>query len=444
MPRFKTSALLGRRAQHGQVLRYSSVLDPSLAVVDGLTNYNFFTCPSNPGDRRPLLERGINPIALVRLPDRSTRRPAILIRSSTHKIGSDSTPWQDIFDSDNGRVVYFGDNKHPGHAPEASPGNRALLATFKAHSSPDPHVRASAPPLLFFQGIPHDGRTKGQVVFHGFGIIRRVLLVTQYHARSGKAFSNYRFECSVFGLADEAQEFDWAWINARRDQHVSHEEALELAPASWKRWVRDGSGALAQCQRRLASLAVIGKAAQRPEQGSREHRTLRTVYEYYSGQKHRFEALAAEVVGHILDPRGESYVPGWITSRSGDGGADFVGRLDIGSGFSKVKVVVLGQAKCERLDAPTNGRDLARTVARLRRGWIGAYVTTAMFSRRAQEEIIEDQYPILLVHGRRLASEVMVLSHQGGYSDVLSYLDAVDAKYAARVDVRRPEEILLE
>jgi hypothetical protein len=433
-----------RRIRHGQVLRYSSVLDPTIPLVDGLTNYSFVSRGFDPAHPRPLLERGINPIGMVRLQDGSMRRPAILIRSSTHRIGSDSTPWQDIFDSDNGRVVYFGDNKHAGHAPEQAPGNRLLLATYEAHSSPDAAIRALAAPLLFFQGVPHDGRIKGQVVFHGFGIIRRVSLVTQYHARRGDAFSNYRFECSVFGLAEEAQEFDWGWINARRDKAISSVEACQIAPASWKRWVRGGAPVLNQCQRRLASLSVVAKSAQSPERGSREFRALQTIYDYYQGQKHRFEALAAEVVGHILDPRGDSYVPGWITSRSGDGGADFVGRLDLGSGFSKVKVVVLGQAKCERLDAPTNGKDIARTVARLRRGWIGAYVTTAMFSRRAQEEIIEDQYPLLLVHGRRLASEVLLLAHDGGYSDVQSYLDAVDSKYATPIDARRPEEILLE
>lgn len=432
------------RVRHGQVLRYSSVLDPTIPSVDGLTNYNYISRAPNPGQSRPLLERGINPIGLVRLRDGSHRRPAILIRSSTHRIGSDSTPWQDIFDSDNGRVVYFGDNKHPGQAPEQAPGNRILLATFEAHSSPDAAIRASAPPLLFFQGVPHDGRIKGQVVFHGFGLIHRVSLVTQYHARRAEAFSNYRFECSVFGLTEEAQEFDWRWINARRDGTISSDEAFHLAPVSWKRWVRGGATVLNHCQRRLASLSVVGKSAQLPERGSREYRALQTIYDYYQGQKHRFEALAAEVVGHILDPRGESYVPGWITSQSGDGGADFVGRLDVGSGFAKVKVVVLGQAKCERLDAPTNGRDIARTVARLRRGWIGAYVTTSMFSRRAQEEIIEDQYPLLLVHGRRLASEVLLLAHEGGYADVQSYLDTVNSKYATPIGARRPEEILLE
>jgi len=54
---------------------------------------------------------------------------------------------------------------------------------------------------------------------------------------------------------------------------------------------------------------------------------------------------------------------------------------------------VLGQAKCQVLDRPTHGRDIARTVARLRRGRLGVYVTTSFFSSQTQREVIEDRYP---------------------------------------------------
>ncbi|MFF4010875.1 hypothetical protein [Streptomyces sp. NPDC001717] len=39
------------------------------------------------------------------------RRPAVLIRSSPWKAGTDETPWHDVFDLDNGRVRYFGDHR---------------------------------------------------------------------------------------------------------------------------------------------------------------------------------------------------------------------------------------------------------------------------------------------------------------------------------------------
>lgn len=94
-------------------------------------------------------------------------------------------------------------------------------------------------------------------------------------------------------------------------------------------------------------------------------------------------------------------------------------------------------------DTATSGKDIARTVARLRRGWIGAFVTTSYFSEPVQLEIIEDSYPLLLVHGARLAQEVTKLARASGRS-LIQYLQLVDQDYATRIDRRRPEEVLHE
>jgi hypothetical protein len=129
---------------------------------------------------------------------------------------------------------------------------------------------------------------------------------------------------------------------------------------------------------------------------------------------------------------------------SSDGGADFIGRLDIGSRFGKTKLVVLGQAKCESLKTPTGGNHIARTVARLKRGWIGAYVTTSYFSEAVQREIIEDQYPILLINGKRIAEVVHRIIHDDGYTTLEALLDELDEQYIDRIHNRRPEEILID
>lgn len=92
--------------------------------------------------------------------------------------------------------------------------------------------------------------------------------------------------------------------------------------------------------------------------------------------------------------------------------------------------------------ANTGGLHLARTVARLRRGWLGVFVTTGSFSLAAQREVIDDQYPLVLIHGLRLAEEVMRLAFERHGADVTTLLEAVDASYEDRLQIRRPEEIL--
>src|SRR5205823_5968167 len=157
--------------------------------------------------------------------------------------------------------------------------------------------------------------------------------------------------------------------------------------------------------------------------GTREETILRDVYAFYHGRKARFETLASFVAGRILGESGTRYQHGWVTRGSGDEGVDFVGRIDIGSSFSLVGLVVLGQAKCEKVDEATNGRDIARTVARLRRGWLGVYVTTSYFSVPAQREVIEDRYPIVLVPGLRIATELAAAMHDRKLTDLSDLLE---------------------
>lgn len=126
----------------------------------------------------------------------------------------------------------------------------------------------------------------------------------------------------------------------------------------------------------------------------------------------------------------------------GDRGIDFVGRIDLAHGFGSAAVVVLGQAKCESPAQATGGIHIARTVARLRRGWVGAYVTTSFFSTQVQEEVYEDRYPIVLINGMRLAQEVTALAMERGNPTVISLLDEIDATYEGRLQDRDPEDVL--
>ncbi|KPN75265.1 hypothetical protein AEA42_20780 [Shewanella sp. Sh95] len=57
--------------------------------------------------------------------------------------------------------------------------------------------------------------------------------------------------------------------------------------------------------------------------------------------------------------------------------------------------------------------------------------------------MIEDKYPIVLIHGRRLAEEVAKLVYESeAYSNVAEFLIAMDAVYPSRLKQRQAEEIL--
>src|SRR5687767_4711096 len=128
------------RLRIGEILRYSKKLDVAAPVVDGVRSFIHLTRLSTPRARMCLLEHGINPVREIRI-NGGMRRPAVLIRSSTHRVGSDTTPWQDVFEPDNGYMRYFGDSKPGVTQPSLTEGNRVLLEEFKAHTSNDAEIR---------------------------------------------------------------------------------------------------------------------------------------------------------------------------------------------------------------------------------------------------------------------------------------------------------------
>lgn len=427
--------------QLGTVYRYANVADPLPLIVDGLPN--FFNAVYTEGCLLPKLTKGIFPIANVLASD-GERKPGILVSSSPHKIGSAETPWQDFFDPDNGHIRYYGDNRKPGKDPSKSPGNKLLLNTFANHSALEFDKRKHSIPIVFFKRVKYQNRTQGNVAFQGFGIIERAELITQYDQKNDRSFPNYVFDFAVFGMSEENELFSWEWISARRSENRSLKETLDFAPATWRVWLKKGSPAINSCRRKVSKIFIEKTENQKPSSGSQEAKDLKEIYKFYEGRKSRFEALAAVATQRILEKAGGTYRFGWITQSGSDSGIDFVGRLDLGSEFSKVKIIVLGQAKCERPTAPTNGVHLARTVARLRRGWVGAYVTTSYFSQASQTEVIEDQYPLLLVHGLRLAREARELMLESGFSGIKEYLSDVDKQHDEWLQQRRAEEILLD
>lgn len=364
--------------------------------------------------------------------------PAILIFGHPNSAGKENTPWKDVFDSDRGHIRYFGDNKTPGKSPDTSEKNKVLLEAYGMYESHDVKIRKQAPPILFFEQLEI-----GIYKFHGFGIIDKVELVTQKN-KLQQMFTNYAFDFTVFHTKNENELFNWEWINERRTGGIPIDITLKKAPTSWKNWVRYGKEKLNSCRRNLAELEVT-KGIGQTNLPKQQEKLLNDIYNYYNGKKHDFEYLAAYITELVLKESNHNYFTGWLTKKSSDGGKDFIGRLDIGSGFSRLKVITIGQAKCEKINKPTNGKDIARLVARLKRGWIGVYVTTGFFSKNVQIESLEDGYPIIFINGKRISEEiekemVKIGLETSNTMEVHNYLSKLKNNY--EIKNRRPEEIL--
>ena len=444
MCRDKLTGVDPRVVQVGETVRYARTSSLE-ALYDGYLNWFHLTRSPREADPRMILERGINPVANLSAVD-GARRPAVVIRSSPWKAGSEDTPWHDEFDLDHGHIRYFGDHKSTTVGPVGTtPGNRALLDAWRLHSSNSAEERVQAPPLLVFAARPEyrEGRRldKGFLDFAGVCVIERLEFVVQRDPRTGRSFPNLVVDLVVLRL-DEHDEVDWRWIDDRRDARLPASQTLKHAPTNWYAWVRRGRVALPGVRRRVMSSRVLSKADQLPEAGSHEEDVLHEVYRFFDGRKHAFELLASRVAAAVMDSRGGAYSEMWLTRSGGDGGMDFVGRLDVGQGTGSSPLVVLGQAKCIGPDSSISPDQVARLVARLRRGWVGVFVTTGVFSRQAQVEIVDDAYPVVLVSGGRLAAVVRKIVHESYGGDPSKFLEEIAEAYPNFVTHRRPEEAL--
>lgn len=282
---------------------------------------------------------------------------------------------------------------------------------------------------------------KGHLEFCGAAIIERLEMVIQRESRQSRTFPNLVVDLVVVDLADRGDTLDWRWIDDRRNPELDNELALRHAPAAWTRWVKDGRMALSRVRRRVMSSRVKSGEEQRPAPGSREAELLQQIHAHFDNRKHQFEHLAATIAAQVFERSGAKYHRGWLIRAGGDGGMDFVGRLDAGSTDASTPLVVLGQAKCVKPSSSISPDEVARLVARLRRGWIGVFVTTGVFSKQDQVEVIDDEYPVVLISGGLLVNEVVRLAELAHDGDVQAALNAASAGYEHEVTHRRPEEI---
>jgi hypothetical protein len=424
----------------GEILRYPAKISFE-QTVDGLPNWYFETRgPDGHGWSVVKLDSGIN-TSRVKSPAED-RMPFLAIRSSPHRFGTSTTPWEDIHRPDQGYSRYFGDAKPGEKSAEEFLGNDRMLDAYVLQSG-DRSDRVMAPPILVFEAVPYGGRVKGQLMFHGIGVITKAELVVQREEKTRRTFPNYVFDIALLDLASENESLNWEWINARRNSAMTAEESLKLAPLSWRKWVNNGPAAVLGLRRNVVTKSVVSEKMQRPSAGSSEDQILKSIYNYYSSKKHRFEALAEFISQEVLGSQGVAYKAGWITQGGGDGGFDFVGSIDldpVGS-LKSSRQVVLGQAKCEKLDKPTNGLHIARLAARLRRGWVGIYVTTSYFSVSVQREVLTDRYPVILIDGARVASVVRKYLIDHGI-ELVALLDELSEIYEGRIGFGDPDAVL--
>ena len=240
-----------RSIQIGQSYRFPDHANsyPDLEFIDGSKNWFFYT------DARIKDLRGLRPQAgiwnpkKIRTATKEERIPFVFCTTYPDRAGTYETPWHDHIDLEEGRVLYFGDNKDPACIePSLVRGNRVMLENERLQHSSLRSDRELAAPVLLVKAHGDKGLDYGYRTPIGLGVIWKSDWVK--HEEPGLTFSNLRFEILLLDLKLDNNSIDMRWVHSRRQSEISSPEANRYAPAAWSTFVEEGLSSLARLQKR--------------------------------------------------------------------------------------------------------------------------------------------------------------------------------------------------
>jgi hypothetical protein len=252
--------------------------------------------------------------------------------------------WPDTLDTELGRFVYYGDNRHPGHDLHDTPrkGNRILRDSFAAMHGTN-EDRKAVPPFFVFT----KGSTGRDVVFRGLavpgseGLSTSEDLVAIWRSREGSRFQNYR---AIFTILD-SPVVSRPWI----DSVVAGHPDPTLAPPAWLEWVQS---ARYRPLRAPSAYAFRSPSDQLPAT-TQDKKLLQTVYEYFD-DGYAFEPCAA-----ALWRMSAGRVDYTMTRPRRDGGRDAIGVLRVGPDTDAIELDFALEAKRYGATAGVGVRDVA-------------------------------------------------------------------------------------
>lgn len=319
--------------------------------------------------------------------------------------------WPDEINLETGIFTYYGDNRVPGSAIDATPvgGNKLLQVTYEAlHTNNRDQIK----PFLCFEAVgTKEGKYMkflGLAAPGGQGISSVDDLVSVWKIKDKKRFQNYK---SIFTILNDG-EVSKQWLEDLVKGVKPHES--KYAPSSWSYWVRTGIYKAMECK---SETNPRTKLDQLP--GSEEEVRI-LEYLFNSLSDRQFEYVAAEIV-RLLDPAFKDLL---VTQATKDGGRDVIGKYYLGHAGHQIRLSVYVEAKKWKIDSSVGVKPMMRLISRLKHRDIGVFITTSFFDQQIQKELIEDGHPVMLISGGDIA-RLLIKSDLSDRESLCAWVDSI-------------------
>lgn len=357
------------------------------------------------------LIQGIGNMGGFRLAGAGTSKKLIVLYTSM-----EDGDWPDTLDTSKGQFIYYGDNKHPGHAIHDTPkkGNALLKILFDSiHNETLP--RTLVPPIFIFVKYPTIGSSRS-VQFKGLavpgypGLSATDDLVAVWKTTNGQRFQNYRAIFTILNIPFVSRTWMNSILNPQQEYDV---------PKALMQWKIFG-----KAEPLIApSTKTIRTQTEQMPKTILERDILQTVFDYFCEIPTQFEACAAKIF-QLHD--GNALIDE-ITRCAVDGGRDAVGRYILGIKEDIIYAEFSLEAKCYqpglyKQNANSVGvKEVSRLISRIRNRQFGVLVTTSFVAKQAYAEVREDGHPIIFLSGGDI-SRILIKKGINSKSAVFSWL----------------------
>lgn len=370
--------------------------EPQELLVDGILKNNNLPHADAEFQRFFQFERGINNVSGFRVVgkrgtgSRSGGRPVTELALMVLVTTFEEQEWPDSLDRETGEFIYYGDNRKPGTAINKTVmhGNRYLEEMYRLlHEGRRNHI----PPTLIFEKTKINGRSHmrflGLAAPGGESLTASDDLVAVWRLKGASRFMNYKARMTIL----REQRVDRRWLVDLVDGIAPTES--KHCPKAWRRWVGTGF---------YDALAIERSRSPRPKKDqlpsdSFQKEILRTLFEELDDRE--FEFASAELV-KLMDER---FIELEVTPRSRDGGRDVVGGYRVGHDPHQVRLSVFVEAKRWQPASAVGVKPMSRLISRLKHRDLGVFITTSFFDSQVQQELIDDNHPVLLLSGGDVA-----------------------------------------
>ena len=314
--------------------------------------------------------------------------PSSLFLVTTHVSQQYHNPWDDLVDYATGRIYYWGDAKFDPKKRRKKhdefTGNRALE---RIHNLILTQKLDRVPPILHFTK-----KNRGMIKFSGLCVLDA--LETTWYEDQGNPIKNVRCHLSIL----DAETVSLKWLHSRA-RATDIESLNRYAPDVWLDYTTG------RTRRLLLWRNLIRKTTEQlPQDGSHDEVLLQQVHGLTPVE---FECFCKSLLQDLAARSGVQHnIKGTRMVR--DGGFDFFGRFTLPPPLH-YEVDFKGQAKRYKKSNAVGPEDVSRLVARLQRGEYGIFITTSYYTKAAQEEVFEDNYPVRLFTGRDIVVFIRLL-----------------------------------